>query len=128
MQNGEIYVGEWSEGEKNGRGQYEFATGDLYEGYWVNGKRHGKGVYRWKNGETYNGDWRNDRMNGFGVTKLKEIWKEGRGTIGKTTLISTFEKIVIFLFLNFIHFFVKSFEKVDGNVYEGEFRDDVAVQ
>ena len=71
MQNGEVYTGDWSEGEKNGQGQYEFATGDLYEGYWLNGKRHGKGVYRWKNGETYNGDWRNDRMNGLGVILMK---------------------------------------------------------
>lgn len=70
MQNGDIYQGDWSDGEKNGQGHYEFANNDLYEGYWLNGKRHGKGVYRWNNGETYNGDWKNDRMNGQGVKNI----------------------------------------------------------
>ncbi len=41
MSNGDKYSGEWKEGEKNGKGIYEFANGDVYEGYWDKGKRHG---------------------------------------------------------------------------------------
>ena len=47
--NGDSYDGEWSGGNKNGRGIYNFANGDSYEGYIENEKRSGRGIYRWQN-------------------------------------------------------------------------------
>ena len=42
MHNGDMYEGEWKDGEKWGRGSYYFLNKDIYEGYWKNGTRHGK--------------------------------------------------------------------------------------
>ena len=41
--NNSIYVGQWFERLRNGRGQQIMPDGSIYEGYWVNNKRQGKG-------------------------------------------------------------------------------------
>jgi len=37
---GEIYVGEWADGERNGQGTMTYADGDVYEGEWRDDKKH----------------------------------------------------------------------------------------
>ena len=64
---GEIYEGEWFEGQISGKGRYTFASGAWYEGEWQNNKFHGRGAYHWTNGATYIGDWRENKMHGNGA-------------------------------------------------------------
>jgi hypothetical protein len=38
MNNNDVYIGEWEEDSKNGKGEYKFADGnEKYEGYWLKG-------------------------------------------------------------------------------------------
>ena len=91
-----IYVGQWWEKERNGRGLQIYPDGSVYEGYWLHGKRHGHGrftdcsgdVYEglWKEdaaegegkfiqatGAVFHGTWKDNKQNGFGV----EVWPTG---------------------------------------------------
>lgn len=56
----ESYVGEYSHGKKEGKGQYQLKNGDIFEGEFFGDKPHGRGeletndsIYRalWKNGQ-----------------------------------------------------------------------------
>jgi hypothetical protein len=63
-----------------GKGKYVWPTGNIYEGDWVNGNRHGKGKYIWKNGDVFEGDFVNGNGTGTmtyanGKTK-KGKWKD----------------------------------------------------
>jgi hypothetical protein len=37
MVNGDIYTGEWKDGQKEGKGKYTYKYGDSYSGYWKAG-------------------------------------------------------------------------------------------
>ena len=39
------HMGEWKEGERDGKGVLTYSNGDRYVGYFKNGKRHGEGKY-----------------------------------------------------------------------------------
>ncbi len=43
---GSIYIGEWLNDEKNGKGQYQYANGDIYKGEFKDGEKHGFGEYK----------------------------------------------------------------------------------
>lgn len=65
---GEIYIGQWQEGERTGLGKMYNIHGKLsYEGEYVNGKKHGKGSMYLDNGDMYKGDFKNDLFNGTGT-------------------------------------------------------------
>lgn len=91
--NGDEYVGNWKNGEKEGEGTYIFATGSKYTGEFKNGKRYGKGTYIWSDGEKHTGQWMNDKQYGEGSYYRKDgsvltgVWKEGKyqGKIGEVT-------------------------------------------
>ena len=84
-----IYVGNWVEGRRNGRGTYWDGKEDLYIGQWRDDKRHGRGSYfvglmQWRenehsgfwlsqNIENYTGEFVNDLYQGEGVYR----WKNG---------------------------------------------------
>ena len=40
---GDIYDGEWKDGNFNGKGKYTYADGIIYEGEWKDDKKDGKG-------------------------------------------------------------------------------------
>lgn len=96
LENGDVYVGQWKDGARNGRGKqfwkdgsyYEgywendmanglgrviHADGDVYEGEWVNDKPQGKGIYLHQDGASYTGEWLNDKQHGYGI----ERWIDG---------------------------------------------------
>jgi len=91
--NGDIYVGRFEYGKKEGEGTYYFSDGaeffgefvdDLangrgfitysdgskYAGNWKNGKRDGKGLAIWPNKDEYDGDYKNGEMEGEGILTL----------------------------------------------------------
>ena len=81
---GDVYVGEWNEGQPHGWGRCTFnEAGKVYEGGWAHGGYHGKGTYSYPSGETFEGEWRNDKRHGTGKFTDKngveyiEVYKEG---------------------------------------------------
>ena len=37
-----------------------YSNGDIYVGQFRDGMKHGKGRMKWSNGQIYEGDWNND--------------------------------------------------------------------
>ena len=65
--NGEYYIGQWSKGERNGKGIDYYKDGTIrYDGDFVNGKYQGNGKYILKNGEYYIGQFLNGVRHGKG--------------------------------------------------------------
>ncbi len=54
--NGDKYVGNWKNGDKEGQGTLTLANGINYVGGWKNGKRSGQGVSTIPNGNKYVGE------------------------------------------------------------------------
>ena len=60
------YTGTLVNGERHGRGRYEFSNGDVYDGSWVNGQRTGSGTLRFADGGVYSGEWLKDEIHDHG--------------------------------------------------------------
>jgi hypothetical protein len=58
----EVYVGDFKEGAKHGKGIFVRSNGDKHVGHYQGGIAHGKGVYHWKNGDTWVGSWFHGRQ------------------------------------------------------------------
>jgi MORN repeat len=52
--NGDIYVGQYVQGNRQGRGVLTLASGDRYEGTLLNGVPYGTGTYSYAGGGQYN--------------------------------------------------------------------------
>ena len=63
---GQIYVGEYKDGKRNGTGTHTFPSGQMYVGEWRDGKKNGTGTHTWPDGRRYVGEWRDDKQNGTG--------------------------------------------------------------
>ena len=90
----EIYVGNWDQGSRNGRGTHWNGNGKLYIGQWAYNKREGQGSYfinmpSWfenqnsefwlrENTENYTGDFVNDSYHGQGTYR----WPDGQKFVG----------------------------------------------
>lgn len=81
---GDIYNGEWKDGEWNGYGKLKYADGDVYEGEWKEGARHGIGTMTYATGTVYEGEWKNGKFDGDGKltyadgTVCEGHWEEGQ--------------------------------------------------
>ncbi|MHC4270585.1 MAG: hypothetical protein ACYSTS_19315 [Planctomycetota bacterium] len=60
--NGDKYVGEWKDGQKNGQGTYTWSNGNTYVGVWRDDKRNGHGTWTLADGLKREGEWKNDEM------------------------------------------------------------------
>ena len=74
LQNGDLYEGEFKEGEITGKGLYIWNNKQQYKGDFVKGIKHGKGKYKWPDGFEYEGEYNNGIREGLGTYK----WKDGR--------------------------------------------------
>eukprot|EP01017_Pseudomicrothorax_dubius_P030791 TRINITY_DN3868_c0_g2_i2.p1 TRINITY_DN3868_c0_g2~~TRINITY_DN3868_c0_g2_i2.p1 ORF type:complete len:491 (-),score=68.30 TRINITY_DN3868_c0_g2_i2:81-1553(-) len=64
----ECYDGETIDGIPYGRGRRIYPSGEIYIGNWTEGKRDGYGSLLYSDGSVrYEGQWRNDEFNGQGV-------------------------------------------------------------
>lgn len=81
---GDVYAGEWSNGQCHGCGVYTSEDGSRYDGEFKWGVKHGLGSYHFRNGDAYAGEYFADKMHGFGVYhfanghKYEGAWHEGR--------------------------------------------------
>jgi hypothetical protein len=89
-----VYVGEWVDGKRHGKGTLEWRNGAVYQGQWdsdtlcgigsfhlptsgvqyegefLDNQFHGAGVLTWKdNGRQYNGSWHEGKHHGYGTLK-----------------------------------------------------------
>ena len=120
---GKIYIGEWKNDLRNGKGVETWNDGERFVGNFKNDKREGYGIYYFSNGDIYEGNWKNGKKEGFGVDyytdgdkyegRFKNGNKEGQGvyyfengnreisfyhndeTIGKSVLLTVNNEIEI---------------------------------
>ena len=77
---GNIYTGEFKNGEPNGQGTFTSVDGDISVGEFNDGELHGQGTITFANGEIHTGEFNNDQLNGQGTVtftngeKLVGIW------------------------------------------------------
>ena len=81
--NGDTYVGDGKDDERNGHGTFTSANGDTYVGGWKDDERKGHGTFTSANGNTYVGGWKDDEQNGHGTYTFADggsyvgEWKDG---------------------------------------------------
>jgi len=120
---GKIYIGEWKNDLRNGKGVETWNDGERFVGNFKNDKREGYGIYYHSNGDIYEGNYKNGKTEGFGVEyysngdkyegRFKNGNKEGQGvyyfengnreisfyhndeTIGKSVLLTVNNEIQI---------------------------------
>ena len=68
-----MYVGEFKDGKRNGKGKLTSPYGEKYEGKWKEGEYHGKGTYIWSDGSKYVGEYKNGEYHGLGTF----TWSDG---------------------------------------------------
>ena len=84
--NGDKYVGEFSNGLPNGEGLITTADGDVYEGGFKNQKFHGHGKWSRANGDVYVGEFNDNDPHGSGIYKVSDGRTiEGTFTKGQLT-------------------------------------------
>mmetsp|Transcript_6559 Transcript_6559/g.9105 ORF Transcript_6559/g.9105 Transcript_6559/m.9105 type:complete len:735 (-) Transcript_6559:592-2796(-) len=66
---GEMYIGQWRMGKRDGKGIKVWADGREYVGQWSNNRRSGHGIITWPNGDTYIGEIQFGFQQGHGVMK-----------------------------------------------------------
>jgi hypothetical protein len=73
------YVGEWRAGKSNGKGTMTYPDGQKYVGEWSAGKSKGKGTKTYPDGSQYVGDFNDDRFDGRGTF----TWPDGQTYVGE---------------------------------------------
>jgi hypothetical protein len=106
VDNGDVYEGEWKNGQRHGQGVYNWYDGDLYTGPWFEGKRHGHGVFIFTDGRVYDGEYNMGRREGQGMF----VWPYGAKYEGSyhADKRNGYGEYVY----------------PDGRSYQGEYRDD----
>jgi len=67
--NGEIYLGQWVNGKRTGKGYKTWQDGKEYIGSWVANRRSGHGVITWPSGDVYSGELSYGFQQGKGMLK-----------------------------------------------------------
>ncbi len=62
-----LYIGEFRNEKRDGKGKYFWNDGDSYDGTWKDDKKHGFGIFKCSDGSKYEGHWKNGYMNGEGT-------------------------------------------------------------
>ena len=82
MEHGEVYLGEYDKGQKNGKGTFFYKNGDVYTGQWEEGMKV-RGTYFYSSGIIYVGSFLDNQREGLAelfdvkVEKVvKSVWRE----------------------------------------------------
>lgn len=153
---GQLYYGEWLEGDLENYGEYftnkgisyiggfkkfnyhgcgvlENDTGGRYEGHFCNNLRHGKGKMVFTNGDMYDGFFIMDMMSGQGKYIWNDIGKVYEGEWksnlmhGEGVLSYSSGTVFTGMFLNGIKEGCGQFEYTNGSVWRGNFSKGVRV-
>ncbi len=83
LNNGDVYTGEFSEGNYHGTGKYTAADGNIWEGTFVSGKINGRGTRTWPSGSRYEGAFTRGAESGGWFTavsgRVRWVLKNRRG-------------------------------------------------
>ena len=86
LDNGDVYLGQLTDGVRHGQGVYTWKDGRRYQGRFEFGKRAGEGTLEWPNGNTYQGQFLDNQLSGQGVfTWANEDRYEGDFVSGRRT-------------------------------------------
>lgn len=66
FKSGDHYIGGMSKGKFSGYGVYTFKSGNKYQGNFLDSKKHGKGKFIEADGSYYEGDFKDNLMHGYG--------------------------------------------------------------
>eukprot|EP01132_Coremiostelium_polycephalum_P002575 gene2575-3189_t len=88
--NGDLYIGFFNRGKREGKGRFLSSDGYLYDGDWKEDRRDGSGRFDDSStGVSHVGEWRDDLRHGPGVyankklnIELKGIWEEDQLVFG----------------------------------------------
>jgi hypothetical protein len=88
---GDIYEGEFVNGNFSGVGTYKYASGNSYRGDWFKSTMHGNGELKFVNGDFYRGDFLFGVKHGFGYYYWSDdkSWYQGNWFGGKRSGIGT---------------------------------------
>ncbi|EGR33581.1 protein kinase domain protein [Ichthyophthirius multifiliis] len=129
FRNDSIYIGQWQNGNRHGRGKQLWVDGSIYEGYWKENMAQGKGRLIHSYGDAYIGQWSYDKANGIGVylhvdqAKYEGEWlddkQNGTGT-------ETWPDGAVYKgdYLNGKKDGYGKFVWADGSTYEGNFKQN----
>ena len=77
--NGNIYMGSWRDGKRDGQGTLTISDGGKYVGEWKDGVVNGQGTLTFPDGGKYVGEWKDGKRDGQGT----ETFSDGRKYIGE---------------------------------------------
>ena len=78
MEDNSVYIGNFENGLKQGKGKLVYPSGNTFVGEWKFNKKNGEGTMEWIDcKEKYQGNWSDDVPNGVGNL----IWLETNNTI-----------------------------------------------
>lgn len=80
---GTLYIGEFSDGQKNGIGSSLWKDGAKYEGEYINNSFNGYGIYYYNDKQFYLGEWKNNMKNGYGEYVIEDKIFIGYYSMGK---------------------------------------------
>ena len=90
--NGDVYVGDVVQGERQGHGNMKYANGDMYDGEWSQGKHQGHGIMTSSHGDVCEGNWDNGQRKGDATityrddnSRFEGRFKNDRATGTKTS-------------------------------------------
>ncbi|KAG0554427.1 hypothetical protein KC19_12G090900 [Ceratodon purpureus] len=141
---GDHYVGEWHLNLRHGRGMHWYRSGNIYEGEWRNGKKNGHGTFWIKDPShgnryirKYRGSWKDNKYGGHGCIyglggeQYNGNCEQGkRNGIGKQTYRDWNSKDSVKYQIYYGNWVDGKREGKgqltlwDGNVYQGEWRND----
>lgn len=75
FKDGEKYVGELKDNERNGTGTLTFINGEEYVGEFKDDKFNGSGIFTRLRGEKYIGEFKNGKYNGYGILTIRNQYK-----------------------------------------------------
>ena len=67
---GDIYIGEWVDAKRHGKGVMKLIDGYVYSGEWLGDKCHGNGVWTRADGRVYNVEWKDGKEHTVSHGKL----------------------------------------------------------
>lgn len=84
LKSGDKYLGNWESSLRQGKGRFEFVNGDVYLGLFAADKMSGEGTMTYKNGDKYQGNWEQNLPSGEGTMTYADgseytgQWKSGK--------------------------------------------------